>query len=125
MIIPIVVNFAKRYIQNTYTDYQIGIQNKVGQFGVVEVELINFDNNCEQWLVNLFLLTRKNEIDAQITHNQTLKMIYKECKNNGVVVDENSANFFHVPQITVVNGIKDYYMHNIAIPVHRYEREDI
>lgn len=120
MILQDIIIFLKHKLPNIYTEHQQEIN--VDQFGVLELDLINIDENCEQWMATVFLYSKKSMMKH---HHEKLNEIIDYCKFNGSVKVSGKVINFYQPQINKVGNTQLHYVHSLAIPVNYYESEEI
>lgn len=120
MILSDIITFLKVKLPNLYVEHQKEIN--VEQFGVLELDLINVDENCEQWMATIFLYSQKNKIK---THHEKIKELMDYCRLNGSVKLDNKVLNFYTPQVNIAGKTERHYVHTIAIPINYYESEEI
>lgn len=118
MILQEIIKFLKIKLPKIYTEHQKEIN--VDQFGVIELDLINTDENCQQWMANLYLYTNKNLMKL---HHEKIKEIMDYCKFYGSVKEEGKVINIYNPQVNKMGNTQLHYVHLLAIPINCYEDE--
>lgn len=118
MILQEIIKFLKVKLPKIYTEHQKEIN--VDQFGVIELDLINTDENCQQWMANLYLYTNKNLMKL---HHEKIKEIMDYCKFYGSVKEEGKVINIYNPQVNKMGNTQLHYVHLLAIPINCYEDE--
>ena len=118
MILQDIIKFLKIKLPKIYTEHQKEIN--VDQFGVIELDLINTDENCQQWMANLYLYTNKSMMK---THHEKIKEIMDYCKFYGSVKEEGKVINIYNPQVNKMGNTQLHYVHLLAIPINYYKNE--
>lgn len=118
MILQDIIKFLKVKLPKIYTEHQKEIN--VDQFGVIELDLINTDENCQQWMANLYLYTNKSMMKQ---HHEKIKEIMEYCKFYGSVKEEGKVINIYNPQVNKMGNTQLHYVHLLAIPINYYEDE--
>lgn len=118
MILQDIIKFLKIKLPKIYTEHQKEIN--VDQFGVIELDLINTDENCQQWMANLYLYTNKNLMKQ---HHEKIKEIMDYCKFYGSVKEVDKVVNIYTPQVNKMGNTQLHYVHLLAIPINYYENE--
>lgn len=120
MILKDITKFLKVKLPNLYVEHQEEIN--VEQFGVLELDLISVDENCEQWIATLYLYTDKRLIRI---HHEKIKELMDYCRINGCVKYDNTAVNIYTPQVNIVGKTEKHYVHSLAIPINLYKGDVI
>lgn len=118
MILQDIIKFLKVKLPKIYAEHQKEIN--VDQFGVIELDLINTDENCQQWMANLYLYTNKSMMKQ---HHEKIKEIMEYCKFYGSVKEEGKVINIYNPQVNKMGNTQLHYVHLLAIPINYYKNE--
>lgn len=94
----------------------------VEQFGVMELDLFNVDENCKKWIATIFLFTKKGMVKK---HHKKITEIIDYCRFKGTITSDKGVMHIYPPQVNIAGKTDGYYVHTIAIPINQYEREEI
>lgn len=118
MILQDIIKFLKAKLPKIYTEHQKEIN--VEQFGVIELDLINVDENCQQWMATLYLYTNKNMMKL---HHEKINELMDYCKFYGSVKEDEKVVNIYTPQVNKMGNTQSHYVHLLAIPINYYKDE--
>lgn len=118
MILQDIIKFLKVKLPKIYTEHQKEIN--VEQFGVIELDLINVDENCQQWMATLYLYTNKNMMKL---HHEKINELMDYCKFYGSVKEDEKVVNIYTPQVNKMGNTQSHYVHLLAIPINYYKDE--
>lgn len=118
MILQDIIKFLKIKLPKIYTEHQKEIN--VEQFGVLELDLINVDENCQQWMATLYLYTNKNMMKL---HHEKINELMDYCKFYGSVKEDEKVVNIYTPQVNKMGNTQSHYVHLLAIPINYYKNE--